>query len=1088
MTDSRHEAHYTFRGELEQRVVRDLFGPTDSSEELLVDPPVTTYPIGVLFPKEQPEAMADEPDEDQDVDETLVSDVVKARAKDEENNEAGVPLANRHKPSAAGITFAVDTHRVAELSIDVAAARYEPVDEQGNRTEAKRAQTRTTGDTGVRWKRSYARTTSIRLPVAEPDPRWHHPVMKGLELQAVIRPADASGVAAVTLTLVNKEDAPAEGMQDEYCFFQPRLVVRAPEGSHALVERRRRGRHHDAELDVMRLLYRYAPAFATGHGCAADWTWQPPTPNRMPDPEERTGIDEVRIAFVPSYEVLLTDSNPHIDTGSLGMLRLSEATSHDVVATLRTLLGGYEKWIGERERDAEELAATEFGDMAREQIALCKQVLKRMHSGVDRLATDATCMEAFQFANRAMADQRARSDWIKGDRQGTPQPEKGEWRPFQICFVLLCLDGVADPTHSDREVADLLWFPTGGGKTEAYLGLMAFTIFLRRLRLGPAGGGVTVLMRYTLRLLTLQQFERATALMCAMEMIRLRVGHRLGTEKITIGMWVGQSATPNHLKDARKNLNKLQNGQPVPKENPVQLRACPWCGTGLGPEHYSVTHVAMSVECPNTTCDFHFGLPVHVIDETVYAARPTLVIATVDKYAMVPWQERAAALFNRNRPADDTPPPELIIQDELHLISGPLGTLTGLYETMVDLAANTPKVIASTATIRRAKQQGQALFRREVQQFPPTGLDARDSWFSVETPSKDKASRRYVGLLAPATSQSSLLVRAYAALLHNAAGIEGNEEVRDAYLTLVGYFNSLRILAAAELQVRDDVDDRLKLLAERDGCDQRELDEPTELTSRVDASDIPTYLKDLERAHPLRSVVDVLLATNMISVGVDVDRLGLMAIMGQPQTTAEYIQSSSRVGRKHPGLVVTLYNSSRSRDRSHYENFTAYHSALYRQVESTSVTPFSPRARDRALHAVLIGLARVMIEKARPKSAAGKVEQFVDALYELAARIVDRARDIALAEFDTPEDSKAVEAADALAADVESELQAIIEAWRDYAEEQNDYSEGFVYEGWRGARPALLAPYAEAEEGQLPFATLTSMRAVDAESDLFEEK
>lgn len=1086
MTDNRHEGHYAFRGELEQLVSRDLFGPANDAEELLVDPPVTTYPIGVLFPRETAEEVADGSDEEKDADLNLVPDMITAGSEDEKGGESGVSLANRRRPSAAGITFAVDINRVSAVTIDVATARYSPVDEQGNTVEAKHAERRTTDDTGIRWKRSFTQDLGISVPVTEPNLKWSRAVVDGLELQAVVRPADPAGMVAVTATLVNKNDAPAEGIQDEYCFFQPRLIVRTPEGSRGLVERRHQGRHHDRELDVMRLLYRHAPAFATGHGCAADWTWEPPAPNRMPEPGERSGIDEVRIAFVPSYEVLLTDSNPHIDTVALGMVRLSEIAPDKVVASLRNLLGGYKKWIAERRREADALRPTEFGDIAREQIDLCERALERMHSGIDRLAGDEKCMEAFQLANEAMAHQRARTEWIKNGRKGDPEPDEGRWRPFQICFMLLCLDGVADPEHADRQVADLLWFPTGGGKTEAYLGLIAFTIFLRRMRRGDSGGGVTVLMRYTLRLLTLQQFERATALMCAMETIRTRVGRKLGTEKISIGMWVGESATPNHLKDAAKNLARLKDGQSVPTKNPVQLRSCPWCGTRLGPEHYTVHRAltAMDVNCPSKTCEFNHGLPVHVIDETVYAARPTLVIATVDKYATVPWQEKAAALFNRNRPADDTPPPELIVQDELHLISGPLGTLTGLYETMVDLAADSPKVIASTATIRRAKQQGRALFRREVQQFPPTGLDARDSWFSVETPREDKASRSYLGLLAPATSQASLLVRAYAALLHNAAHIEGDEKVRDAYLTLVGYFNSLRILAAAELQVRDDVDDRLKHLADRAGVKQRELAEPTELTSRVDASSIPTYLKDLERAHPHPEAVDVLLATNMISVGVDVDRLGLMAIMGQPQTTAEYIQSSSRVGRRSPGLVVALYNAARSRDRSHYENFTAYHSALYRQVESTSVTPFSPRARDRALHAVLIGLARVMIEEARAKGAAAKVERFVDKVYDLADQIVDRARDITLAEYDAPEEPKAVAAADAVAAAVEAELRAIIEAWRDYADE---YDEGFEYEGWKGKRPALLAPYAEADEIEPPFATLTSMRAVDAESGLFQE-
>src|SRR5690606_36766532 len=252
-----------------------------------------------------------------------------------------------------------------------------------------------------------------------------------------------------------------------------------------------------------------------------------------------------------------------------------------------------------------------------------------------------------------------------------------------------------------------------------------------------------------------------------------------------------------------------------------------------------------------------------------------------------------------------TPPPELIVQDELHLISGPIGTLTGLYETAVDVAADFPKVVASTATIRRASEQGRALFNRDVRQFPPAGLDARDSWFAVETPREKKASRLYVGLMTPSTSQATLLIRAYAAILHHAGRIDGDESVRDAYWTLIGYFNSLRLLGAAELQVHSDVQERLGLLATQEGVMARQADRYAELTSRVKSSDIPTRLKELERGLP-GEAFDTVLATNMLSVGVDVDRLGLMVVMGQPQTTAEYIQSTSRVGRQHPGLIVPL--------------------------------------------------------------------------------------------------------------------------------------------------------------------------------------
>lgn len=402
------------------------------------------------------------------------------------------------------------------------------------------------------------------------------------------------------------------------------------------------------------------------------------------------------------------------------------------------------------------------------------------------------------------------------------------------------------------------------------------------------------------------------------------------------------------------------------------------------------------------------------------------------------------------------------------MISGPLGTLTGLYETAVDALAGRPKVIASTATIRRAADQGRHLFARGVRQFPPAGLDSRDSWFAVETPREEKASRRYVGLLAPGTSQSTLLIRTYATLLHRAKHAETADEVRDAYWSLVGYFNSLRLLSAAELQVHDDVVAYLELLAEREGVTVRSVANYSELTSRVDASEIPTRLKGIEKRLPDEDTVDVLLATNMIAVGVDVDRLGLMAVMGQPQTTAEYIQATSRVGRAHPGLVTVMLNSTRSRDRSHYESFQHFHSALYREVESTSVTPFSARARERGLHAVIVALARILILDARPNDGAGKVESYEHILRgRIRSVLLERVEAV------TPEEVEATSHA----------FDEFVEWW---CKEASDNS-GLLFEPKPGSRaPSLLKAYDDSKDVKA-WDTLWSLRDVDAESTLFME-
>ncbi|MFG2950458.1 helicase-related protein [Streptomyces adustus] len=1069
-------AHYQLRSDLRSALRNDLLGPHGGKQEVLTDDaPITAYPIGVLFP--QP-SRADANtlqtlslDDEDGVD--TPPDVVSGDDAEQGATDLGIALANLRKPSSMGLTFAVDPQVSHHLNITVEAARYVPEDEAGHRIEPRRSEARSTERQKERWRRE-----QLSCEPGQFDVRWPGsvtgPLCEDLEWRALVRPA-VQGTVTVTVTVVNKATVGEFDLQDAYCFFQTKVSVHGEDGTLPFVERPARLGAVDDEQALSRLLHRHAPVFATGHGTSVAWSWQaPPVHTPMPD---RSAVASVHTEFVPTHDVLLTDSNPHIDDRALTMHGLGHGTRAEVVSALTRLLQGYQEWIEEREEEARALAGTPHQAAAGRQLELCRLALGRMRRGVALLDDDRRpdVLAAFRWANQSMAQQRARTAWIKQGRNGEPQVEAGKWRPFQIAFMLLCLEGIVDPNHEDREVADLLWFPTGGGKTEAYLGLIAFTTFLRRLRDGARGGGVTVLMRYTLRLLTLQQFQRAAALICAMERVRAEHETQLGTEPVSLGMWVGKSATPNDLERAQDRLDKLRAapGKSLQKENPVQLEACPWCGEPLTAFDYEVRQSAhrMVVKCPNTTCAFHAGngLPVHLVDEAVYDAHPTLVIATVDKFASMPWRPATAALFNRDEP-NGPRPPELIVQDELHLISGPLGTLTGLYETAVDVLADRPKVVASTATIRRASEQVGALFDRRTAQFPPAGLDARDSWFAVETPREDKASRRYIGLLTPSTSQATLLVRTYAALLDAATRTEADDSVKDAYWTLVGYFNSLRLLSAAELQVLDDVQDRLELLGTRASAAPRLATQLIELSSRADSSAVPRHLRQLERKLPHPDTLDVVLATNMISVGVDIDRLGLMSVMGQPQTTAEYIQATSRVGRQHPGLVAVMYNSARSRDRSHYEAFPAFHSALYREVESTSVTPFSSRARDRGLHAVVVALARLMLPAARPNEAAAHVAGFVDDINALV-------RPCILARVDAVNDLERKATAQS--------FDQFVQWWLEEAAENPT----LVYESRRGTpQPALLAGFDDDDPETAGWSTLWSLRDVDAESTLFLER
>jgi Helicase conserved C-terminal domain len=998
-----------------------------------------------------------------------------ADAEDTGNWDPAVAMSYVRYPSSLGLTFAVDRSVTSSIGIHVEGARYVPLDGTADEKPvgpAHAAEGDGTGDQyfGRRarphdqppWRREVLDIPPMPIDISTSVFGRTEPISDGIGLFRRVRAADQSGRVSVTIILINTRTQSSGFGRDADAIFQARLRVTA-DGRAAFVHRA--ATHKEVSEDdavANRLLYRTAVSFATGHGTAVDWRQNGTDPFRA---------TELCTCIIPRFELRLSDTNPEIPTDLLGMRFLATSPRPDVLRGLEDLCSRYETWIADTSDDARSLDPS-LQTVAEQHLDRCREASQRMRAGVRLLADDSDVWEAFRLANRAMLIQRARSDWL-AQRAPAPVPDLESdqpWRPFQIAFILLCLTGIANPNSDDRQLTDLLWFPTGGGKTEAYLGLLAFTTLLRRLRVPDRGHGVTVIMRYTLRLLTIQQFERAALLICSLESLR-RADSRLGDQPIEIGLWVGRGATPNSLSEAKVSIDRLRQGIRLEKSNPLQLQRCPWCAAPIEPRNLWIAKspVRLVMACRTDGCEFAAGLPVCVVDDDIYARHPSLIIATVDKFASMPWRESCRSLFNNDLPG--VAPPELIIQDELHLISGPLGTLAGLYETAVDLlcAANgsRPKVVASTATIRRADEQTRGLFDRPVRQFPPPGIDAANSFFAAEADPSAKGTRCYVGVTAPGTSQTTLLVRTYAALLQAASELEGGPAIKDPYWTLVGYFNSLRVLGGARMQVQDDVNERLELLGASHGAEKRDIERRIELTSREPSGDIPDHLRHMAIGYPSEEAIDVILATNMISVGVDITRLGLMVVMGQPQSTSEYIQATSRVGRRFPGLVVTMLNSAKSRDRSHYESFRDFHAALYRQVESSSVTPFSARARARALHAVLIALVRLTIPELRPNDGARSVAQHLPKLAAIQTMIVDRVRNVDNAERDH----------------TAAELDQIVAEWVRRAEDEPD----LVYANQHHPDKALLGDAGLAgEDFQGTFPTLWSLRDVDLSSNLYQ--
>ena len=1047
------------------------------------------FPIGVLEEQEKMRAGDDQqnkteidPGENQNVDEKLERTAERkaatTRVAVDESEDYEVTLTNAFRPSAIGLSFLADFANESEgLSVEIVSVGRlgsdtlqeipsgiykqinalvgEPAGLKHSRALWLRVPLLNEAQKYLKADFSSAELLASRIPIR----RRLLGLGSGLEVVVVSRGGYArltSTQRLVTVSLVNRKESDV-GRLDEQCLFQAGIRVRGMTRSEWIrpYPETEISKHGENDLlsdeKVNQLLYRQQQTFAIGHGCAADWS------DRL-----STMVSEVWTDVLPAYETPSTSADLYVqnEDGSqrpiaVSMRKLAGLDpKDDGTDELQELVGAYEKWIAGLKLGRTGLLSIpeDSKETSAGLIARCEMCLERIQDGIKFLSETSkvaiAAKEAFVLANRAMLVAQLRSTreirepsvgsdgrsivWspeILNPDSTVPHENRGYWRPFQIAFLLMSLRGIAEPNGEDREIVDLIWFPTGGGKTEAYLGLTAFTIFFNRLS-GRNSGGADVLMRYTLRLLTAQQFQRAALLFCAMENLR-KATPILGDKAFRIGLWVGGSTSPNTREDG---LRALQNLQRDPEsENPFVLLKCPWCGAKFGPlskdggdnqgrgrhgraakrsepsipsvlgySKYTKTNDSPSTvvfRCNDGDCEFGTTstfqkprppLPIVVIDEDLLEDPPNLVIGTVDKFAMLSWKPEVRRLFGIGEDGKhDGFPPSLIIQDELHLISGPLGSMVGAYETIIErlcqkngLAGIKPKIIASTATISRAREQIRHLYARDdIFVFPPSGLEAGDSFFAQDARNKNgtlKPGRLYLGVLASAHgSFQTTQARVFACLMQHAAIMATDERGRDPWWTLLCFFNSLRELGGAASLFVADTRDYLRVILDRQGLKYdliRKLFNVSELTSRIRSDQVPKELERLERvllpkdaqsAFSASDAVDACLASNIIEVGVDVSRLALMAIVGQPKTTSQYIQVSSRVGRDadKPGLVVALYGQSKPRDRSHYERFRPYHQRLYAQVEPTSVTPFSPPAVDRALHGIIVAAARQLGER-----------------------------------------------------------------------------------------------------------------------------
>ena len=1027
------------RDELVAYLRANLIGPCGGDAEQLRELPYRRYLMGTLYPQEAAYGVPTIDDHE---------DATGGSTRDEVADDPLV-LANEWLPSSLGVSVFLDG--VPEVNVCATVATYSTV----GRSQWQR-------DPDVVFE---TRMTPPSLPARSRSETNLEFAGGRAAIRATWRPFGDGWLA--TFTVVNtrtQSDGDGAQIDPEDCLYQVRIKLSSPADTLAEYPRADASLH-DPEEDELAMLYRRDKVFAIGHGCAADWC---------------TGANglEVFSSLMPEYDLQGLTFELEGDDSVLDLHFLADQAieTADLQASLRAFVDRYDEWIRTLRNSNEDLAPW-MEEAASRNLARLRMTADRMRSGIDAL-DDPSIRQSFALTHQAMLMQMCHSsEALGGTRRSVadaikPTADYGaqarRWRPFQLAFLLLVLPGLADDEHEDREIVDLLWFSTGGGKTESYLAAAAFSMIHRRLTLGSRGGGTAVITRYTLRLLTTQQFQRAATLICALDVIRREESAppSLNQGPFSIGLWLGDEVTPNRWSKALDLVQGMLE-DPEPR-NPFQLETCPWCGTEIIPtvgsedsQDFGVRATSTSFEffCPNQQCEFHEELPVVVVDEELFKRPPTFLLGTVDKFARLAWEEGAGNLFG----SGTTAPPSLIIQDELHLLSGPLGTLTGLYERAIDnlirLRGGAPKIIAATATIRRADEQVRRLFAREVAIFPPAGLSADNSYFSRTD--KESLGRRYVGVMAQSHTATTTTVQVASSLLLAPGELALPEPESDAYWTLVAYHNTLRELGRSVTNFRDDVPEMMRARA-KDSATARVLDAESvvELTGNVSGHQLPKILERLGLSSDDPEGVGVLATTNMLSVGVDIPRLGLMLVHGQPKTAAEYIQATSRVGRSDvPGLVVAMLSATKPRDRSHYEGFRGFHQSLYRHVEPTSVTPFALPARERALHAVLVILVRHAAGLSSNDAATG-----FDPELPAIRRVTEALKDSILRS--DPDDGPAA------CADVER----LVQDWADRAKTESNARRRLFYNSGSKTHASLLKNFGATGEG---WETPQSMRNVD---------
>lgn len=991
-------------------------------EEIVVETaPSRKYAAGLLYPQQEKSIEGIEDDDEELALMVHASDEEPKKIIDENLDDDTNYTRKEYQQSSMGFTFAVP-YEANELYIEFSGGHYERFDSEQNIYNESLQNTKS--DYVIPWwlRKSIKSRTAINLKrsknlkaekIEVTDFNSNYIEHFEVKLYSNIREINLRNgkpLKIVTITISN-ETIKGDDI-DEKIIFQTQL--KATLENNISFEQYPNASDMEAEIsseDIkFEMLYLNEKNYAFGHDCSTRWI------------EKNDAVTEITTTFIPEYEIKTMTPDIYTAGNLVEINHAKIAGANDYVELkeiFEPLILGYKTWVNK-------LSQTEipqyYNESKKQNLEDINFAIKRIEKGIELLKDDKIRM-VFQLVNIAMLMQMHNGKEIRkltyNNEKGKINIEsfnnyfeeldfdneiknllvsientfisssdksiykKSKWRGFQIAFLLQSLESIVNPKSDERDIVDLIWFPTGGGKTEAYLAVSAFSILYRRLN-NPDDDGVDTIMRYTLRLLTADQFQRSSRLICSLEFIRKQYPSVFGDKEISIGLWVGSSTTPNQRDSANKMLLEFEKTG----KNGFIVESCPWCGTEMknikdrdnkyrymGYSHYKKELV---ISCPDDNCPFNKNLPVYFIDEQIYENPPTFLIGTIDKFVQLSWNPQARTLFGLDKEGNRIKsPPSLIIQDELHLISGPLGSLTGMYEPLIyDLCTDkrlkkeiVPKILSATATIKDSKKQIKDVFGKSKSKiFPPSGIDINDNYFStilkdIES-GKDAPGRKYVGIYTSTQGKLQTQVQTYTALITNTNKLQ--EEYKDPFYSILAFYNTINDIGKGITLIEQDIKNNIHNQYRSRGVTRgRKIRSGyvKELTSRKNSTEISRFISELKIPYSSKNnkAIDICLASNIIEVGIDIDRLSLMVINGQPKSTAQYIQVSGRVGRlptEKPGLVVTIFNPQNSSDKSHFEHFIEYHQKLYAQVETSSVTPFSQFSIKRGLPAVIIAFIR----------------------------------------------------------------------------------------------------------------------------------